>query len=89
MVEATEESTHVWNHKARSFFVLAAMRHRAAAFRAGGLTLTYWQLGGAPARHHRCRAFRRPISAMPARWSLEAGDYRLQQSIQQPARAPA
>ncbi|MDD2670533.1 cryptochrome/photolyase family protein, partial [Zoogloea sp.] len=31
MIEAGEESTHVWSHKARSALFLAAMRHRAAA----------------------------------------------------------
>jgi deoxyribodipyrimidine photolyase-related protein len=81
MVEAAEESTHVWSHKARSALFLAAMRHRAAAFRAGGLTLTYRQLGEHP---HATIAAALTADFGNARQvvMLEAGDYRLQQSIQ-------
>ena len=81
MVEAAEESTHVWSHKARSALFLAAMRHRAAAFRAAGLALTYRQLGEHP---HASIAAALTADIGKARQvvMLEAGDYRLQQAIQ-------
>ena len=81
MVEAAEESTHVWSHQARSALFLAAMRHRAAAFRAAGLALTYRQLGEHP---HATIAAALTAEIGKARQvvMLEAGDYRLQQAIQ-------
>ena len=48
MVEAANESTHVWSHKARTALFLSAMRHRAAAFRQTGQTVTYLALGEHP-----------------------------------------
>ena len=80
MIEAAEESTHVWSHKARSALFLAAMRQRAAAFRAAGLALTYRQLGEHP---HATIAAALIADIGDARRvvMLEAGDYRLQQAI--------
>lgn len=81
MVEASEESTHVWSHQARSALFLAAMRHRAAAFRAAGLPLTYRQLGEHP-QASLSATLCAEIGSTRQVVMLEAGDYRLQQAIQ-------
>ncbi|MDB5964823.1 MAG: deoxyribodipyrimidine photolyase-like protein [Polaromonas sp.] len=41
MVEARQESTHVWSHKARTAVFLAAMRHFAARLRLRGWAVHY------------------------------------------------
>lgn len=45
MIEAQEESTHVWSHKARTTLFLSAMRHFAEALRARGFRVAYRALG--------------------------------------------
>ena len=45
MIEAQEESTHVWSHKVRTTLFLSAMRHFADALRARGLRVAYRALG--------------------------------------------
>ena len=45
MIEAQEESTHVWSHKARTTLFLSAMRHFADALRGRGLRVAYRALG--------------------------------------------
>ncbi len=45
MIEAHEESTHVWSHKARTVLFLAAMRHFAQALAQRGWPLGYRALG--------------------------------------------
>ena len=41
MIEASEESTHVWSHKARTVLFLSAMRHFAEALRQRGWQVSY------------------------------------------------
>jgi deoxyribodipyrimidine photolyase-related protein len=41
MIEATDESTHVWSHKIRTTLFLSAMRHFAADLQARGWPLDY------------------------------------------------
>lgn len=41
MIEAREESTHVWSHKARTVLFLSAMRHFAQMLRARGWRVAY------------------------------------------------
>nr|MBL8412540.1 cryptochrome/photolyase family protein [Dechloromonas sp.] len=83
MVEAPAESTHVWSHKARSALFLAAMRHRAAAFRAAGLPLDYLRLGEHP---HLELADALQASLQQGIYRavllLEAGDYRVQTALE-------
>ena len=81
MIEAPEESTHVWSHQARSTLFLAAMRQRAAAFRQAGLPLTYLQLGEHPHASF-AAALASQLGDARAVVMLEAGDYRLQESLQ-------
>lgn len=45
MIEAEEESTHVWSHKARTTLFLSAMRHFADSLRGRGLRVAYRALG--------------------------------------------
>ncbi|MGC8481738.1 MAG: cryptochrome/photolyase family protein, partial [Acidimicrobiales bacterium] len=48
MIEAIEESTDVWSHKARIAVFLAAMRHFAQELRARGYDVTYLSLDEHP-----------------------------------------
>lgn len=82
MVEAREESTHVWSHKARIAMFLAAMRHHAASLRQAGLPLTYLALGehdyaGIP----QALAAQLASSGYRAVVMLETGDYRLETAL--------
>ncbi|HPT56661.1 MAG TPA: cryptochrome/photolyase family protein [Casimicrobium sp.] len=45
MIEARDESTHVWSHKARTALFLSAMRHFAAELVAKGMVVEYRRLG--------------------------------------------
>jgi len=82
MIEASEESAHVWSHKVRSALFLAAMRHRAAAFQAAGLPVNYLRLGQHP--HARLSDAVQALLSdgdFSALVVLEPGDYRIQESL--------
>ncbi|MFN3486779.1 MAG: cryptochrome/photolyase family protein, partial [Planctomycetota bacterium] len=83
MVEAPEESTHVWSHKARSALFLAAMRQRAKALRRVGFPLDYLRLGEHPF-FSLAEAVRAQLAAgtFDALVMLEAGDARVQEALQ-------
>ena len=81
MIEAPEESSHVWSHRARSALFLAAMRHRAAAFRAAGQALTYLQLAQHP-HPSLAAALASEIGSARAVCLLEPGDRRVQAALQ-------
>ncbi len=82
MIEAGEESTHVWSHKARSALFLAGMRHRAAAFRTAGMPVNYLRLGEHPhVRLGDAVQARLADGEFSAVVMLEAGDYRIQESL--------
>lgn len=80
MIEAVEESTHVWSHPARSALFLAAMRQRAAAFRQAGQPVIYLQLGTHPYASL-AAALSSQIGDARAVVMLEAGDYRVQEAL--------
>ena len=82
MVEAAQECTHVWSHKARIALFLSAMRHHAEALKALNYPLTYLDL----ASH--------TFTTLKAAWLhyvnllkpqkiivCEAGDYRVEQDL--------
>ncbi|WP_422126855.1 cryptochrome/photolyase family protein [Thioalkalivibrio sulfidiphilus] len=82
MAEVTEESTHVWSHKARSTLFLAAMRHFRDACRQAGRPLVYHRLG-----HHPHGSLAGALGADLARLRPERviltrpGDHRVFQSL--------
>lgn len=49
MAEVSEESTHVWSHKVRTAFFLAAMRHFRDELAERGYRVDYCELGTEPA----------------------------------------
>ena len=83
MVEAPEESTHVWSHKARIALFLAAMRHYAEDLRRDGVPLAYLALG-THAHASLGDAWRSEIAARrPARVRcVEPGDWRVLAMLQ-------
>jgi deoxyribodipyrimidine photolyase-related protein len=82
MVEAPQESTHVWSHKARSALFLAAMRHFAEELRAQGFSVDYLKLGAHP-HASLASAWAQQIEALqPERVSVcEPGDWRVEQAL--------
>ena len=84
MIEAPGEASHVWSHKARIALFIAAMRHFRDELRARGFTVHYIALGdsseaGLPARLGEALRQLQPTTLR----MLEAGEWRLQQSIGQ------
>jgi deoxyribodipyrimidine photolyase-related protein len=83
MVEAPEESAHVWSHKARIALFFAAMRHFAEDLRRDGVPLAYLSIGTHP--HPSLEsAWRAEIAARaPARVvCVEPGDWRVLAMLQ-------
>jgi deoxyribodipyrimidine photolyase-related protein len=83
MVEAPEESTHVWSHKARIALFFAAMRHHADDLRRDGAPLAYLAIG-THAHASLEGAWRHEIAARrPARVRcVEPGDWRVLAMLQ-------
>lgn len=82
MIEAAEESTAVWSHKARTVLFLSSMRHFAARLQARGWSVDYRQLDD-DAQTGLCAALAdRLRRERPARLVMtEAGEWRLEQGI--------
>jgi deoxyribodipyrimidine photolyase-related protein len=88
MAEVREEATHVHSHKARIVLFLSAMRHFRDTLLARGLSISYLALDE-HAHPDYAAALAHEIEANPPREiaMLQAGDYRLQSSIQATTRA--
>ncbi|MCX8098195.1 MAG: cryptochrome/photolyase family protein [Casimicrobiaceae bacterium] len=87
MVEAHEESTHVWSSKPRTAMFLSAMRHFAEELRAEGYRLRYLRLGTHP---HRSLAEAWATVAWEIKatelQACEPGDWRIEQALRSTAR---
>jgi deoxyribodipyrimidine photolyase-related protein len=83
IVEAPEESTHVWSHKARIALFFSAMRHFGEDLRRDGVPLSYLAIGTHPHASLEA-AWRAEIAARaPARVScVEPGDWRVLEMLQ-------
>lgn len=82
MVEAIEEATHVWSHKARIALFLSGMRHFAHTLQAKGITPIYLTL-----RSHAFTSLESAWAAYIAQLTpqkvvvCETGDYRIEQTL--------
>lgn len=88
MAEVTEESTHVWSHKARTVMFLAAMRHFADELRERGMRVDYLALGA----HEFARMDAAVTDAVrrhrPAKLVVtEPGEYRIEQMLRAAAKS--
>jgi deoxyribodipyrimidine photolyase-related protein len=84
MVEAFDESRHVWSHKIRTALFLSAMRHFAAELRAKGLRVDYRALDthGDPNLGHGLQAAvaqHQPQAVV----GVEPGDFRVRQQLEE------
>ncbi len=91
MAEAFEESTHVWSHRARIVLFLSAMRHFAQELRERGITVHYRTLPERPdptgdTLGDALSAALLQLQPETVTW-VEAGDYRVQQSLIEVCRA--
>ncbi|MDX2182191.1 MAG: cryptochrome/photolyase family protein [Bryobacteraceae bacterium] len=79
MAEVTEESTHVWSHKARIALFLSAMRHFRDALREEGIRVHYRELSEGSLADF----LKRDIAKLkPQRViAAEPGDYRVRDSL--------
>ena len=82
MVEAAQECTHVWSHKARIALFLSAMRHHAEALKAQGFPLTYLDLTSHSFTTLKA-AWLHYVSILKPQKIIvcEAGDYRVEQDL--------
>jgi deoxyribodipyrimidine photolyase-related protein len=79
MAEVTEESTHVWSHKARIVLFLSAMRHFRDRLREEGFTVHYRELENGTLADALAKDIRKwkPASVR----CVEPGDYRVRESL--------
>jgi len=79
MAEVTEESTHVWSHKARIALFLSAMRHFRDALREEGVRVHYRELSEGSLAEF----LRRDIAKLKPKRTIavEPGDYRVRESL--------
>jgi deoxyribodipyrimidine photolyase-related protein len=83
MIEAREESTHVWSHKARTALFLSAMRHFAQELRQRGWSVIY-----RPLEEHGdaslADGLQTVLRAQPAQRviGVEPGDWRVRQQLE-------
>lgn len=90
MAEVEEEVTHVWCHKLRVAYFFSAMRHFRDECRDKGRTVHYHEMRRQPSRD-RGRSFREILlkdvrKAKPESLVVvEAGDFRVRQSLQESA----
>ncbi|MEW5837296.1 MAG: cryptochrome/photolyase family protein [Pseudomonadota bacterium] len=90
IAEVVEESTHVWSHKARIVLFLSAMRHFAEALRQRGWPLEYHVLDEqAPASLAELLRLSLHQAQFERVVMVEAGDWRVQQSLQAACEAAA
>ncbi|MEM9185311.1 MAG: cryptochrome/photolyase family protein [Planctomycetota bacterium] len=87
MAEVPAESTHVWTHKARIALFLAAMRHYRDRQRVLGRRVVYRQLDDPGGAETLADALAASIKRLePERLAMvEAGEWRVQQQIEQAA----
>jgi deoxyribodipyrimidine photolyase-related protein len=90
MIEAPGEATHVWSHKARIAFFLAAMRHFAIALEAAGRPLTYVRLDDSTAPTLAARFAEQLGALRPSRVVVaEPGEWRVLKDLQDACAAAA
>lgn len=83
MIEAAEEATHVWSHKARIALFLSAMRHYAEMLRSRDLPLQYLVLNDSAESTLTARLASVIAQCRPEKLIVcEPGEYRLQQDIE-------
>jgi deoxyribodipyrimidine photolyase-related protein len=83
MIEALEESTHVWSHKIRTTLFLSAMRHFAQELEARGWPVMYRKLEGEGDATLAAGVLAAIAQLKPqAVIGVEPGDYRVRQQLQ-------
>lgn len=89
MAEATEESTHVWTHKARIALFLAAMRHFRETLRARGWTVHYRSLEAGGDHQTLALALGSTLRQLKPRRLImvEAGEWRVAHSLELAAKS--
>ncbi len=89
MAEASEESTHVWSHKARIALFLAAMRHFRDALHERGWTVHYHTLDAAENPTTLADLVTADLAGLrPEKIVMvEAGDWRVQSSLEAAAQS--
>jgi deoxyribodipyrimidine photolyase-related protein len=82
MVEASQESTHVWSHKVRTAVFLSAMRHFAQDLQQAGWQVHYLALGTHP-HESLAQAWVAQLKELKPQCVLacEPGDWRVEQAL--------